>query len=113
MEILKCDYIKQMIIKLNIMVKLQWSFSGQPSSGGRLLPYVPQRYGVPPGRTLSEGRRWARARGVSFKDDLEDLDESGVDVLDGAATSREEEEEDDLLDDLPPPGIGQSWSQSY
>ena len=46
---------------------------------------------------------------------IEDLDESGVDVLDvetdvegldveGAATSREEEEEDDLLEDLPPPG---------
>ncbi len=47
---------------------------------------------------------------------IEDLDESGVDVLDvetdvegldveGAATSREEEEEDDLLEDLPPPGV--------
>ena len=47
---------------------LKFVISGQ--SSGRLLPYVPQRYVVPPGRTLSEGRHWARARGVSFKDDL-------------------------------------------
>ena len=81
---------------------------------GRLLPYVPQRYVVPPGRSLSEARRWNRTRGVSFKDeDLvlavdEDLDENGVDVIDGPGTSREEveeeeEEEEDLLEDLPPP----------
>ena len=60
---------------------------------------------------MSEARHWNRNRGVSFKDDLlavEDIDESGVDVIDGPATSREEEdeedeEEEDLLDDLPPP----------
>ena len=80
---------------------------------GRLLPYVPQRYVVPPGRSLSEARRWNRTRGVSFKDEElvlaadEDLDESGVDVIDGPRTSQEvvedEEEEEDLLEDLPPP----------
>ena len=76
---------------------------------------------MPPGRSLSEARRWTRSRGVSFKDadviltagagDDDEIDENGVDVIDGPETSREEvedeeeeeEEGEDLLDDLPPP----------
>ena len=61
------------------------------------MPYVGQRYVVPPGRSLSEARRWTRTRGVSFKDDddvvltaEDDIDENGVDVIDGPETSRDQ-----------------------
>ena len=60
---------------------------------------------MPPGRSLSEARRWTRSRGVSFKDadviltagagDDDEIDENGVDVIDGPETSREEVEDEE------------------